>query len=278
MALLAAIVVVLALVLPNLVPSEGEALDAGSGLDQVSEMVVIVLMSMGIGLIAWLLLRHVFSVKSGGSAYRPAKGGSNFGLLLLLVIVAIVLIAIPPAVQNSSLMPGDQDDGPTPGEEPPPGANDGTSNADTGLLASIIVLSVAVLILLLLRSLAKSGGSADLRADVEVRREQEMAVISDSIEEIRAGGDVREVILETYRRMLKLQAHLGASKSLTAHELARLLVDRRGWPSRPTEDLTLLFEEAKYSQHPLGEQHRQSALDSLRNIEEWYKGGEPASA
>jgi hypothetical protein len=196
----------------------------------------------------------------------------------LLVIVAIVLIAIPPVMQNSSLIPGEQDNGPNGGEEPPPNTSDGTSNADTGLLASIIVLSVAVLILLLLRSLAKSGGSADIRAEVEMKREQEMSIISESIEEIRTGGDVREVILETYRRMLRLQAHPGASKSLTAHELARLLVDRRGWPSRPTEDLTLLFEEAKYSQHPLGERHRQSALDSLRSIEEWYNGGEPAGA
>jgi hypothetical protein len=278
LALLAAIVIVLAVVLPNLVPSEGEALDAGSGLDQVSEMVVIILMSMGIGLIAWLLLRQVFSTKKGGSGFRPARGGGSLGLLLLLVIVAIVLIAIPPVMQNSSLIPGEQDNGPNGGEEPPPNTSDGTSNADTGLLASIIVLSVAVLILLLLRSLAKSGGSADIRAEVEMKREQEMSIISESIEEIRTGGDVREVILETYRRMLRLQAHPGASKSLTAHELARLLVDRRGWPSRPTEDLTLLFEEAKYSQHPLGERHRQSALDSLRSIEEWYNGGEPAGA
>lgn len=273
--MLATIVVTLALVLPNLVPSEGEALDAGSGLDQVSELVVIVLMSMGLGLIAWLMLRHVFSTKSGGRSFRPASGGNNLGLLLLLVIVAIVLIALPPAMNNSSLMPGEQDHGPT-GEEPPSTTDDGSSNADTGLLASIIVLSVAVLMLLLLRSLAKSGGSSDIRAEVEVKRAQELSVISDSIEEIRGGADVREVILDTYRRMLRLQGHLGTSKSLTAHELARLLVDRRGWPSRPTEDLTLLFEEAKYSRHPLGEQHRQSALDSLRSIEEWYKGGESA--
>jgi len=275
---MAAIVFILALVIPNLVPSEGEALDTGSSLDQVSEMVVVVLMSMGIGIIAWLLLKQLFSAKSGGRSFRPARGGNNLGLLLLLVIVAIVLIAIPRAIQNSSLTPGEQDDLPSDGEEPPPGTNDGSSNGDMGILLSIIVLSTAVLMFLLLRSLTKNDPSPEIRTDIEEVRAREMSVISSSIEELRVGGDVREVILDTYRRMLRLQAHIGASQSLTAHELARLLVDRRGWPSQPTEDLTHLFEEAKYSRHPLGDLHRQSALDSLRSIEEWYKGGETAGA
>jgi len=275
LAVLSLIIVAAGLAMSNLIPSEGESVDPGTTIYDVIQVIMIVLMGLGVAFMAWLLLRHLFSKKQGSKvAAKPGGGNSSLGLLLILVIVAIILLALPRAFYDSPLYPSEGDGG-TGGEEEPPPSTDGDTSpgSSTGFLLAVFALAAAVFLLLIVKAIGKKEGSFAGSAAAQEMRAAEVAAVSSSIEEIVIAGDVREVILATYRRMLRLQASAGVSPSLTANELARLLVERRGWPYPPTNTLTKLFEEAKYSVHPLGEEHRREALDSLGKLETWLKGG-----
>ncbi len=275
-AVLSLIIIAAGLAMSNLIPSEGESVDPGTTIYDVIQVIMILLMGLGVAFMAWLLLRHLFSKKQASRAARPGGGNSSLGLLLLLIIVAIVLLALPKAFYDSPLYPSEGDSGIGGEEEEPPPSIDGDTSpgSSTGFLLAVFALAAAVFLLLLVKAIGRKQSSLEGAANAREMRAEEVASVSSSIEEIVTAGDVREVILATYRRMLRLQASAGVSPSLTANELAKLLVERRGWPYPPTNALTKLFEEAKYSVHPLGEEHRNEALDSLGKLEVWLKGGE----
>ncbi len=89
-----------------------------------------------------------------------------------------------------------------------------------------------------------------------------------AIAELETGGDVREVILACYARFCMFLGTRGISEQepLTPRELEDLAVRRLSVSSDSAEALTALFEEARYSEHRLGEPDRDRALRSLERI------------
>src|SRR5438093_6191539 len=81
-------------------------------------------------------------------------------------------------------------------------------------------------------------------------------------------GDVRSVILACFHRFCALLGARGitAQGALTPRELEGLAVERLHVSREASETLTTLFEEARYSEHPLGEADRHRAIESLAGI------------
>jgi hypothetical protein len=229
-------------------------------------------MALGIMLIIWAMVTYLLGRGRGVRATRTGQGVDPLGLLLFLTIIILILFALPRAMVDSSWYPDGGEEG-TDGGDGPDGVDDEVQGGGFDLLLPIfLVLIVTVSLPLLLRlTRARERPPGELEKVDDVRP-QEMAAVSTSIEDMVTGGDVRGAIMATYRRMLMLQSQAGSYPALTAHELASVLVVTFGWPSAPTSSLTRLFEEAKYSHHPLGEMHRQAALVSLRSIEGWLRG------
>lgn len=76
------------------------------------------------------------------------------------------------------------------------------------------------------------------------------------------------VIIQCYAEMtLVLQAERGLRReqAMTTHEFGQELL-AKGFPARPVQQLTNLFEQVRYGHQQLEEGARQSAMESLRNI------------
>lgn len=99
-------------------------------------------------------------------------------------------------------------------------------------------------------------------------REEAAATVGEAIRRIELGGDVRSAILLCFHRFSELLGARGIRDQdvLTPRELEGLAVDRLRVSADAAEDLTGLFEEARYSTHPLGEPARDRALRSLERI------------
>src|SRR5438046_2027622 len=94
------------------------------------------------------------------------------------------------------------------------------------------------------------------------------APVREAIQAIAGGGEVRAVILACFQRFCTLLGSRGITKQdpLTPRELERLAVDRLRFSREDSATLTSLFEEARYSEHPLGDLDRARAIDSLGKI------------
>lgn len=99
-----------------------------------------------------------------------------------------------------------------------------------------------------------------------------LSAVKDAIkivQESNAGGP-RERIVACYERMITAASHMGASVTpdLTARELERSIRKSFMLKGEGIRTLTGLFEEARYSLHPMTEEDSQTAYSSLVSIQE----------
>ncbi|MFA5896178.1 MAG: DUF4129 domain-containing protein [Thermoplasmata archaeon] len=92
--------------------------------------------------------------------------------------------------------------------------------------------------------------------------------VTATIQEIEFGGDVRAAILACFERFCRLLGDRGIKEQapLTPRELESLAVRGLQVSEDSADALTSLFEEARYSRHPLGEADRDRAVESLQRI------------
>ncbi len=137
-----------------------------------------------------------------------------------------------------------------------------------GVFLAVTVLAAIVLLVALLR---RGMGPRDLEDEpVEdpTARSAATEAVRDAIDELEVGGDVRSSVLACFRRFCLLLGARGitAQLALTPRELDRLAVERLHVSRDASGALTSLFEEARYSVHPLGEADRRRAIESLAGI------------
>ncbi|MGC9126476.1 MAG: DUF4129 domain-containing protein [Thermoplasmata archaeon] len=131
----------------------------------------------------------------------------------------------------------------------------------SGSIPFIIPLIILFLILLYI-------GSRHI--PTKVRKEN--VNISDSIgrmiKELRFSDDIRGAIMKVYYDLSNtLQKHgIIEEEYLTPREFENISLKKIGIDSRPFETIVKLFEEARYSNHPLNEDHRKMAIDALESI------------
>ncbi len=92
--------------------------------------------------------------------------------------------------------------------------------------------------------------------------------VQEAIEELQLGADVRMAILACYQRFCRFLGARGISsqEALTPRELEDLAIQQLAVSADSAEILTSLFEEARYSEHPLGDSDRERAVRSLERI------------
>src|SRR5256886_17588762 len=136
----------------------------------------------------------------------------------------------------------------------------------TTLFRSLV--TIVILVALPRRGAGVVEIDAEPSADDPAARHAAADAVQDAIEELEVGGDVRAVILACFRRFCALLGARGitAQGALTPRELEDLAVGRLHVSREASSTLTSLFEEARYSEHPLGEADRRRAIESLAGI------------
>lgn len=101
------------------------------------------------------------------------------------------------------------------------------------------------------------------------RRAKAAEAVAVAIQDLELGGDVRETILDCFRRFCVILGQRGVQNQepMTPRELEELAVGTFLVPRTAAEDLTVVFEEARYSEHTLGDAERDRALRSLHGIQ-----------
>lgn len=130
-----------------------------------------------------------------------------------------------------------------------------------GVLAGFLVLAYIVWRSPVLRRRPPGSGPAlPRRAAAEALRE--------TIADLELGGDVRTTILACFQRFCSLLGMRGLrdQDAMTPREIEDAAIRKLRVKADDASALTALFEEARYSEHPLGEPARDRALRSLRAI------------
>jgi hypothetical protein len=87
------------------------------------------------------------------------------------------------------------------------------------------------------------------------------------VTELGHGADAREVILALYATLLaRLRPMVGGMDTSTPEEIRAVHLERLGARPEPARTLTRLFEEARYSAHPMGPESSRTAQEAVRAV------------
>ncbi len=129
-----------------------------------------------------------------------------------------------------------------------------------------LMITVAVLVGIGIYVLVKPDREEDYpRMD---NRSGLATAVERQIGEIEQGKDPRKGVIEVYREMRMRLGMAGALDRLTftPREFGNGAVTALGLNPGTVNELTYLYEEAKFSLHPITEEERQSALALLKNV------------
>jgi hypothetical protein len=141
-----------------------------------------------------------------------------------------------------------------------------------GILILIMAL-VVVLYFMVSRSLASMRAGAKEKEIQKDKREM-LRYVEDAIADLELGRDPRDAIIRCYRNLCTLLAGKGISPRphLTPREFERLVMARTGLKGKDLNELTGLFEEARYSTHELTDMDREEAVRCLKNFRSDVEG------
>jgi len=145
------------------------------------------------------------------------------------------------------------------------------------LLAALVGILVAAGMVRFAISYLGAAKKARLKAaekalakEAKVRQKEELLeelkeILGKEIVAVEGAGDIRAAIVLSYTRLISALASRGILRQLSAtpREFLALWGGLLGAPSAAMGGLTRLFEEAVYSVHRMGEEHRESARRNL---------------
>jgi len=135
----------------------------------------------------------------------------------------------------------------------------------------IFLVSVLTVIFFFIRHKKLSEQRIEAEEDISSTAER-------AITELHKGEDVRDIIIRNYQKMLIILEKEGVKQeiSFTPRELEKLALNKLSLTEGTIDEMTRLFEEAKYSDHPLGEKERNRAMDNFKQIKNELEGIEDA--
>jgi len=140
---------------------------------------------------------------------------------------------------------------------------------EAGVIAGAVLVGTGVLVVFVLPRLRRrsSGGVATEKVD---RRAAVAKAVSLSLDDLRREPDPRRAIIAAYARMERTFAGAGLPRRAhdTSTEYLRRILTASSAPSVALLELTLLFQEARFSRHELTSHHRDGALAALTKIRE----------
>lgn len=247
------------------VPNAGGTSTSNTGLldPQTMQSLFGVLFVLGLvaGLCLILLRRKVRVIRK----HRPLSRWDFLGSVIGMVLFLVLLLLWPHIAQTMAARPtAPEQDGTGSGAMT---ALPTVSGLPAGLfLAAAFGISLVVLVwfLHLGTVLRRPWPPEPSRGP----RHEAAAAVQTTIQELELGGDVRAAILACFERFCELLGERGIQEQapLTPRELEALAVRDLRVSEDGAEALTSLFEEARYSQHTLGEADRDRAVESLRRI------------
>jgi hypothetical protein len=144
---------------------------------------------------------------------------------------------------------------------------------------AIIFAAVAALSLLLFfgglhMALRTSTPNVAQEEDEQLRQET-LQVVRDAVTGLRAESKYQDAILRCYKQMCTaLSEHgLRIREDETAREFASSVSGRLRLGGDAVNGLTFLFEEARYSNHEMGDNKRSMALNELDSLEHALRNG-----
>lgn len=197
------------------------------------------------------------------------------GFLLAAVVLVLAFVywdSVLAALEAvfSGLSGGDPPPGTTPGNGTgdPPSLPTATGPASIALYA-IVALATVYVIVFAVAFLPKLYRTVSLREPDAGRGRRELArAVRTAIKDLESGEDLRAAVLRCYKTMVLLFESRGMRQEphQTAREWEAEALGGMGVSPDSIEDLTSLFEEARYSTHPIGVPQRDRALSSLASI------------
>jgi hypothetical protein len=138
------------------------------------------------------------------------------------------------------------------------------------LIAVIVGISVCVAVLAFPRMLSRLIDRAPRKARVPpTARAQVQAALADAGAAIDRGADPRETVIRLYLRLLyEIAPRAGDVSPLTPDEIRRHMLAGLGVGAAASEALTRLFEEARYSSHPIGPGDAQRFREAIRQVDD----------
>ncbi|MCU0860927.1 MAG: DUF4129 domain-containing protein [Methanomassiliicoccales archaeon] len=239
----------------------------------VAEILAYTLVPIFLFIGLWLVLSGSRRKGARGKA-SPTGSRSMAGYIALMALVGAVIIFASLTDGQIIGAPGDGDgdgvDEPEQ-EEGPVVAPDGGQGS---LLILGFLIVIAVLGLSMVPRYLRSRPVLASRAAGAMEMRRAKAIVDKAVDDLYAGEDARSVIVRTYQSMSRLvAARLSDSSTLTPRELAAIAEGRFRWPRGPTEELTVLFEEAWYSDHAMSEEKKERALRCLGEISTSFHHG-----
>jgi len=152
--------------------------------------------------------------------------------------------------------------------EAPPALPFGTTPSTLLLIVAVAIVGVYAIVFAvgLLPRLASIATYTP--PDVRKSKKELARAVRTAIADLESGGDFRDAVLRCYRSMVLLFEARGrrvrpeqTAREFEAEALASVGVSRAG-----VDELTSLFEEARYSTHAIGAAHRDAAIASLTAV------------
>lgn len=209
-----------------------------------------------------------------GGARRPARRQSNLTTVLMLIIVALSILFILHyefAGNLSHLQPAQN--GNTTGI-----STSGNSTGGSDLPASVLqdlvftlfipIVGSAIIgsVLIVLAIMKRPRGEEEDQLQEE--KEAIVEVVGNNLAEIESGKDPRSAVIEVYSEMRNRLGRAGAwdRATFTAREFGKRAIQKLNLTEGTVDDLTHLYEEAKFSIHPITEKERDRAIGLLQRI------------
>jgi hypothetical protein len=136
------------------------------------------------------------------------------------------------------------------------------------MLVAIVLASLCLGVLGFHRALTYVGGFPATKEDEQLRREALQAV-KQALASLKETGKYHDTILECYRQMCKILSDEGfvIAPIQTAREFASDVSGRLSLGRDFVTGLTFLFEEARYSDHPIDDEKRKLAVNELQSLQ-----------
>jgi hypothetical protein len=202
----------------------------------------------------------IVTARRAPSIGRPRRRPSVWRLMLVMVVPVAAAFLL-----QTSRGSDDEDESPSAEAEVSEPAPEGTDRrGDPPWVAFILggaVLGVLAAAALTRRHLV----SQDDPHDQAQARDHAVVSIDESLEHLLAGGDDRAAILAAYATLLQRLAAAGFPRrpdEAPGEYLTRVL-RRLDVQPEPLTELTALFAEARFSDHPMSAEHRRRAIEAL---------------
>jgi hypothetical protein len=136
------------------------------------------------------------------------------------------------------------------------------------LLIRFVIIVMGLALVFLLFMILKTWQGDRTQGDVSLRSGVEEAVFA-----LKSGRDVANVIINCYQQMSRALQHergIMRDQAMTVGEFEELLA-AKGFPESPVQNLTRLFEKARYGIYATNEQDETHAIESLNAIVQYCR-------